>query len=90
MEIPQLKGGEKLEKKKNSKKKIEKETRELKIMFTKTGTSSNTPRLAFPMTWIKDMNIDLNDREVEVTYHPRTKKISIRKKSSKPSKDDEE
>lgn len=79
-----------MKKKKNTKKKIEKETRDLKIMFTKTGTTSNTPRLAFPMTWIKDMNIDLDNRNVEVTYHPRTKKISIRKKSSETSIDDNE
>ena len=60
------------------------------MMFVRSGRGTETPRMTFPMIWIKDMGIDLNERDLEVTYHPRTKKISIRKKSSETSIDDNE
>lgn len=84
------KGGDSLEQKKRGtpKKEIVKETRDLKMMFSKSAKGTNTPRLAFPMLWIKDMGINLDDRDTEVTYSPRTKKITIRKKSSKVSNEE--
>lgn len=72
-------------KKRTQKKEIVKETRDLKMMFSKSGSGTNTPRLAFPMLWINDMGVDLDNRDMEVTYSPRTKKITIRKKGSKVS-----
>lgn len=69
-------------KKKNSKKEIVKETRNANIMLHNGGTGGISPRISIPYLWLKHMGIEKNDRAVEITYSPRTKKITIRKKSS--------
>lgn len=75
--------------KKNTKKKIEKETRRYKVSYTKKDQNSFSTKIFVPLEWLEDMGLNPNDRIVEVTYRPRTKTLSI-KKSSKTSKDDEE
>lgn len=72
-------------KRRTQKKEIVKETRDLKMMFSKSGSGNITPRISLPMTWVKHMGMDLDERDIEVTYSPRTKKITIRKKGSKVS-----
>lgn len=79
-----------MKKKKNPKKKIEKETRELKVYFRTNLKGSTDTKMSLPFSWFEHMGITSDDRDTEVTYHPRTKKITIRKKGSKTSKDDEE
>lgn len=69
-------------KKKNSKKEIVKEVRESKLIFTRTGISSITPRVSLPTMWVKHMGLSTDDKDLELIYSPRTKKITIRKKSS--------
>ena len=58
-----------------------KESRVLKVMFNKSGGASSinsySPKLSIPKVWLDDMNIDLDDREVKVTYED--KKIIIEK-----------
>ena len=45
-----------------------KEDRELKVMFNKSGgnTSKNSysPKLSIPKSWLDDMGITLDDREI--------------------------
>lgn len=78
-----------MEKKKLKKiKKLEKETRTLKVMFAVDGRGSKNTRMTLPITWFKDMGIDLDNRETSVTYSPRTKKITIKKKSLKEEEKD--
>ena len=72
-------------KKRTLKKEIVKETRVLNVMFTVDGRGSTSTKISIPSTWIAHMGISPNDRETEVTYSPRTKKITIRKKGSKVS-----
>lgn len=59
-----------------------KDSRELKIMFNKSGgnTSKNSysPKLSIPKAWLDDMNITLDERDVNVIYE--NKKITIKKK----------
>ena len=76
-------------KKGTSKKEIVKETRDLKLMFTKSARGSITPRISIPMSWVKHMGMDLENKNIEVTYSPRTKKITIRKKGSEESTEKE-
>ena len=57
-----------------------KETRELNVMFAKSGSGSKTTRLTIPMKWVKDMNITEDDRNVEVTFNKDDKTITIKKK----------
>lgn len=54
------------------------ETRNLKISFNKGGSGSITPRLSLPAIWIKEMGLDLENREVEVAFE--NNEILIRKK----------
>lgn len=44
------------------------EKRELNITFNKSGSGSLTPRISLPMSWIKEMGIDQENRKVEVTF----------------------
>lgn len=59
-----------------------KDSRVLKIMFNKSGGASSknsySPKLSIPKAWLDDMDINLDDREVNVIYE--NKKIIIEKK----------
>lgn len=59
-----------------------KDSRELKIMFNKSGGNksgnSYSPKLSIPKAWLDDMDITLDEREVIVAYE--NKKITIEKK----------
>ena len=55
-----------------------KESRDLKITFTKGGSGSTTCKLGIPVKWIKELNITPEDRDVEVTLDD--DKIIIEKK----------
>ena len=44
------------------------EERKLNITFSKSGSGSITPKLSLPSTWIKEMNISQEDREVIVKF----------------------
>ena|GEM_PF-6428112 len=85
------KGGEKVEqkKKRTSKKEIVKEIRESKLIFTRTGISSITPRVSLPTMWVKHMGLSVDDKDLELIYSPRTKKITIRKKGSEETTEKE-
>lgn len=58
------------------------EVRKLKIIFNKSGDGYLSGKLSIPMTWLKDMNLTPEDREVEVEYNQETKSF-ITKKASK-------
>lgn len=47
---------------------MNKETKKLRIMFAKSGSGSITTRISLPKTWINEMNIDSENRDVKVTY----------------------
>ena len=53
------------------------EVRKLKIMFQKGGSGSTTTRLGLPSTWVREMKINENEREVEVMFE--NGKITIQK-----------
>lgn len=76
-------------KKRTQKKEIVKETRDANIMLHTGGTGGISPRISLPYLWLKHMGIETNDRAVEITYSPRTKKITIRKKSSEETAEKE-
>lgn len=56
------------------------EKRELNISFYKSGNGGISSRLAIPIKWIKDMELNQNDKTVEVYYDEETKVITIQKK----------
>lgn len=59
-----------------------KENRELKIMFNKSGgtasKNSYSPKISIPKSWLDDMGITLDEREIIASYE--NKKITIKKK----------
>lgn len=57
------------------------EVRKLKIIFNKSGDGYLSGKLSIPMTWLKDMNLTPEDREVEVEYNQETKTFITRKAS---------
>lgn len=57
-----------------------KETRDLKIMFAKSGSGSQTCRITVPISIIRNMGISELDREVQLTYDETDKTITIKKK----------
>ena len=61
------------------------ENRNLKISFNKSGSGSLTPRLSLPITWIREMGISQEDREVVVSLYEDF--ILVRKKNSILSSD---
>lgn len=75
--------------KKRIKKQIVKETRDMKIILGKSGTGHRNASTFIPITWLDHMGITEDDRITEMTYSPRTKKITIRKKDSEVLEDDE-
>ncbi|WP_195940925.1 AbrB/MazE/SpoVT family DNA-binding domain-containing protein [Romboutsia sp. 1001713B170131_170501_G6] len=44
------------------------EKRKLNISFNKSGSGSYTPRISLPATWVKEMGLDKENREVEVIF----------------------
>lgn len=57
------------------------EKRILKINFNKSGRGTKTPKLALPMTFIKNMGISEDNREIELIYDEEKKEIIIKKSS---------
>ena len=55
------------------------EVRKLKIIFNKSGDGYISGKLSIPMTWLKDMNLTPEDREVEVIYDEDTKSFMTKK-----------
>ncbi len=57
------------------------EERKLKIIFNKSGSGSITPKMNIPMSWVKDMGVTPEDREVNVVYDKETKSFTAKKLS---------
>lgn len=55
------------------------EGRNLKIIFNKSGDGYMSGKLSVPMTWLKDMGLTPEDREVEVIYNEETKSFITKK-----------
>ncbi|MGL5797406.1 MAG: AbrB/MazE/SpoVT family DNA-binding domain-containing protein [Cetobacterium sp.] len=47
--------------------------RELKISFTKSGSGSDSSRITLPITWIKQMGLNIDKRDVEVNFNGATR-----------------
>lgn len=54
------------------------EKRILKVLLSKSGSGSLSPKISLPTTWIKEMNITQEEREVEVYFE--NNEIRIKKK----------
>lgn len=55
------------------------ESRKLKVSFNKSGRGTYTPKLALPISCIKDMGITKEDRDIELLYDNEKKQIILKK-----------
>ena len=55
------------------------ESRKLRISFNKSGRGTYTPKLALPTSYIKDMGITKEDRDIELLYDNEKKQIILKK-----------
>ena len=53
------------------------ESRQLKVSFNKSGSGSISSSVRLPISWLKEMNISKEDREVEIIFD--NEKIIIKK-----------
>ena len=53
------------------------ESRQLKVSFNKSGSGSISSSVRLPISWLKEMNISKEDREIEVIFD--NEKIIIKK-----------
>ncbi len=56
------------------------EERKLKVIFGKDGRGSTNTKITLPISWLKSMGISPEDREVNLKYDEKDKKIIIEKK----------
>lgn len=75
-------------KKKKSDKIVDKISKSVNVSFNSGGSGGITTRISLPSLWLQQMGINVDDKKAEITFHPRTKKITIRKMSSETSIDD--
>lgn len=55
------------------------EERKLKVIFNKSGCGSITPKLNIPMSWIKNMGVTKEERQVIAEYNEERQEIIIKK-----------
>jgi hypothetical protein len=55
------------------------EVRNLKIIFNKSGQGYVSGKLSIPISWLNDMGLTPEDREVEVKYDKKSKSFTGKK-----------
>lgn len=55
------------------------EERRLKVIFSKDGRGSTNTKITLPVSWVKDMGLSQENREVTVEYDEKNKQIIIKK-----------
>lgn len=51
-----------------------------KVLWSKGGTKSDTTRITLPVSWIRDMGLTKEIREMDIEYDQEKKIITLRKK----------
>lgn len=55
------------------------EERKLNIIFNKSGSGSTNTKVSLPVTWIKQMGITKDNREVIAEFNEKKQEIIIKK-----------
>lgn len=56
------------------------EERILKVSFGKSGAGSISPKISLPVTWLREIGVTPDEREVKIMVNEKTKQIIIKKK----------
>ncbi len=57
-----------------------KDVRVGKVLWSKSGRGSDTTRLTLPVSWIREMGLTKEIREMELAYDTESKTILLKKK----------
>ena len=55
------------------------EKRVLKVIFGKDGRGATNTKLTLPITWLREMGITQDERDVSVEYDKENEQITIKK-----------
>lgn len=53
-----------------------------KVMFNSDGKGGVTPKISIPISWLRDMGIDTEEREIKLSYDEKTKSFTAIKNSN--------
>ncbi|MGL5592878.1 MAG: AbrB/MazE/SpoVT family DNA-binding domain-containing protein [Cetobacterium sp.] len=56
------------------------EKREAKVLWSKSGKGSDTTRVTLPVSWIRQMGLTYDERELDICFDEKTETITLRKK----------
>lgn len=56
------------------------EKRTAKILWSKSGKGSDTTRVTLPVSWVRQMGLTYNERELGISFDEETGTITIQKK----------
>jgi len=55
------------------------EERKLKVIFSKDGRGATNTKITLPISWLKNMGVSQENREVSLKFNEETKQIIIEK-----------
>lgn len=56
------------------------EKRTAKILWSKSGNDSDTTRVALPVSWVRQMGLSYEERELDISFDEKMGIIIIKKK----------
>ncbi|MGL5149398.1 MAG: AbrB/MazE/SpoVT family DNA-binding domain-containing protein [Cetobacterium sp.] len=56
------------------------EKREAKVLWSKSGKGSDTTRITLPVTWIRQMGLTYDERELDIYFDEKARTITLKKK----------
>lgn len=56
------------------------EKRAAKILWSKSGKGSDTTRVTLPVSWVRQMGLSYEERELDISFDEETGTITIQKK----------
>lgn len=54
--------------------------RTAKILWSKSGNDSNPTRVALPVSWVRQMSLSYEERELDISFDEKIGIITIKKK----------
>ena len=51
----------------------------IKVMFSSDGRGGVTPKISIPISWLRDMGVTPDDREIKLLYDEKEKSFKAKK-----------
>lgn len=49
----------------------------IKVMFNNDGRGGTTPKISVPISWLRDMGVTPEDREIKLSYDEKAKTFNV-------------